>query len=249
MLIHESSKAPRMSATVFEFQYRDLIIRMTYLAAVLCYSFDSQMTGALAGKWLAAQVGIIPESLWTRAVLLAGVGVVFVAVLLRTWATSYLRYDIMRNPKIHTDRLICEGPFQYLRNPLYLGNLLMVVGVIPMLSRTGAVVLVVGSVLFICRLVNREEAEMQRTHGQSFREYCHAVPRWIPSTRISAKTGKHAPSFADGIAGELLLWIITVALAAYALTFDLRLFGIIFLCAFIPGASRRMQRLRQRRNA
>jgi protein-S-isoprenylcysteine O-methyltransferase Ste14 len=235
-----------MVATIFEFKYRDIIIRLIYLAAVLCYAFDSDMTGSLMGGWLFAWTGAFDDVVWTRIALFVGVALVFAAGWIRSWATSYLRYDIMRNPRIHTDRLICDGPFRYLRNPLYLGNLLMVAGVTPMLPRTGVVVLVAGSVLFVSRLVMREEMEMQQTHGESFLEYCRTVPRWLPSTRRSEKSTMYTPSFVNGVLGELLLWIIALAMAAYAATFDIRIFAAIFFCAFIPGASRRMQRLRRR---
>jgi hypothetical protein len=123
----------------------------------------------------------------------------------------------------------------------------MVVGVSPMLPCSGAAVLVACSTLFVGRLVRREELELAQTHGESFQAYCRTVPRWLPSFRSSAKSAKHTPSFVNGVMGELLLWIMALAMAAYAVTFNLRIFASIFICAFIPGASRRMQRLRQRR--
>jgi hypothetical protein len=82
-----------MRATIFEFKYRDIIIRLIYLVAVLCYAFDSKMTCSLLGAWLFSRVGIFSEMFWTRISLFAGVGLGFAAVGIRTWATSYLRYD------------------------------------------------------------------------------------------------------------------------------------------------------------
>lgn len=244
----EPSTGPsKMCATVFEFKYRDIIIRSIYFAAVICYLFDPEPIGSLASAWLFRQTGSLSEALWKRAVLSVGVALVFIAALIRTWATSYLHYDVMRNPRLHTDRLIRDGPFGHLRNPLYLGNLFMVAGVIPILSRTGMVVLVAGSLLFIHRLVRREETELARTHGQSFHEYCRTVPRWLPSVRRPAGMA-HKPSFRRGVAGELLLWIIALALAAYVATLDWKVFGMIFTWAFIPGAFRRFQTMRQRRS-
>jgi protein-S-isoprenylcysteine O-methyltransferase Ste14 len=245
----EVTEAPRTCATVFEFKYRDIIIRLIYLAAILCYVFDPDMIGSLMGRWLAGNVGILEEFAWKRLVVSSGVLLVFVAASIRTWATAYLRYDVMRNPKIRTDRLIADGPFGYLRNPLYVGNLFMVAGVSLMLSRTGALVLIISSFVFIRRLVAREEMELNRTHGRSFKAYCAAVPRWMPSLRRPVVPATYVPNYKNGITGELLAWFIALALAAYAATFDLKVFGAIFVCAFIPGAVRRMQRIRQRRNA
>lgn len=239
----------RACATVFEFKYRDIIIRTIYLVSFLCYVFDPKMTGSLLGEWFSSQFGILPETTWKHAVLFLGVALVVLAVSIRTWATAYLRYDVMRNPQICTDRLIAGGPFGYLRNPLYFGNLLMVAGVGFMLSRTGMVVLVIGSLILIQRLVRREESELALTHGESFHQYCSAVPRWVPSLKPRMAAAGYTPSFKNGVIGELLLWIIAFALVVYAATFDLKLFGITFVCAFIPGASRRMYRVQQRRSA
>jgi protein-S-isoprenylcysteine O-methyltransferase Ste14 len=238
-----------MCATVFEFKYRDILIRLIYLFAFLCYGFDGEMIGSLVSGWLSSKFGMFHETTWKHAVLFLGVGLVVIAVSIRTWATAYLRYDVMRNPQIHTDRLIAEGPFAYLRNPLYFGNLLMVAGVSFFLSRSGMVALVLATLLFIQRLVKREEMELARTHSESFARYCREVPRWVPWPGSRVVSSRHVPNFKEGVIGELFLWIIALALTVYAVTFDIKLFGIVFVCAFIPGASRRIYRLRSRRSA
>jgi protein-S-isoprenylcysteine O-methyltransferase Ste14 len=248
ILTGQNLECSRIRASVFEFTHRDIIIRLIYLMAVLCYLFDPAMVGSVLAERLATQFSVLAETA-KHAVLFAGAGLVGLAALIRTWATAYLRYDVMRNPRIHTDRLIREGPFGYLRNPLYLGNLLMVAGVSLYMSRSGLVVLVAGSLLFIHRLIGREESELARTHGESFRDYCRVVPRWVPSLKPRRATTGHIPSFKNGVVGELLLWIIALALAVYAATFDLRLFEIIFVCAFVPGAGRRIFRMGRRRAA
>lgn len=234
-------------ASVFEFRYRDIIIRLIYLASFLCYLLDPEMVGSILAGMLAEQSGQLTVRAWTHLVLLAGTTLVFCAVLIRTWATAYMGWNVMRNPRLHTDRLITAGPFGYMRNPLYLGNLLMVAGVSVMFSRTGMVLLVAGNLLLIYRLVLLEESQLGRTHGPSFQAYCRAVPRWIPLLKPRVQALDYSPSFKHGILGELLLWIILIAVAVYAVTLDLRLFSLVFVCAFIPGACRRIHRLLQSR--
>jgi protein-S-isoprenylcysteine O-methyltransferase Ste14 len=237
----------KMCATTFEFKRRDIIIRIIYAAAIACYLFDSDSIAYLLGLRLSAAFGG-SELAWERAALFAGAGLVFLAAAIRSWATAYLRYDVMRNPRIHTDRLISDGPFAYVRNPLYIGNFCVVAGVSLMLPRSGMVVLVMGSLLLVHRLVRREELELALTHGQAFHEYCRNVPRWLPSFP-SSRPQTYKPSFRDGVVGELLLWIIGVALAVYAATDNVAIFGIIFISAFIPGAGRRLRRMWIRRMA
>jgi protein-S-isoprenylcysteine O-methyltransferase Ste14 len=233
--------SPIMCATSFEFKYRDIIIRTIYLAAVLSYVIDPQMTGSMISQWFSRNAGFLSAIAWERVVLSCGVLLVFLAAAIRSWATAYLRYDIMRHPNIQTDRLICDGPFGWTRNPLYLGNLFMVAGVSLMLSPTGASVLIVGSLALIHRLVRREETELARTHGPAFEKYCRTVSRWRPAFR-SGSASAQAPPLLDGVVGELLLWIIAIAMTTYVATFDLRIFGTLLICAFVPGACRRLQR-------
>ena len=45
--------------------------------------------------------------------------------LLRTWATSYLRSDVMQDNDLHAEKSSPPGPYRHVRNPLYLGNILM----------------------------------------------------------------------------------------------------------------------------
>lgn len=68
----------------------------------------------------------------------------------------------MRDSEVHTDKLLADGPYRYVRNPLYLGNILMSAGIGLMASRIGFVVLSLGMTLFVIRLLLPEEAELSR---------------------------------------------------------------------------------------
>jgi hypothetical protein len=69
----------KMCATVFEFKYRDIIIRSIYFAVIVCYLFDPEPVGSLLSGWLFRQTGILSEAAWKRAVLSAGSALVFIA--------------------------------------------------------------------------------------------------------------------------------------------------------------------------
>ena len=59
----------------------------------------------------------------------SGAALVFVAALLRTWATAYLRTEIVHDAPQHAEALVADGPYRYVRNPLYLANLPLIAGV------------------------------------------------------------------------------------------------------------------------
>jgi protein-S-isoprenylcysteine O-methyltransferase Ste14 len=77
--------------------------------------------------------------------------------------------------------LIVRGLYQYVRNPMYLGVLSIVLG--QCLYFGSAAVLLYACVAFA--IVNTfvflyEEPTLTRLFGDQYREYCASVPRWIP---------------------------------------------------------------------
>ena len=84
--------------------------------------------------------------------------------------------------KIHADALITRGLFTHCRNPLYVGNNLMLLG-LGILSNSLIYVLVVVPVfLFIYQaIVLAEENFLKQKFGIAYEEYCANVNRWLPS--------------------------------------------------------------------
>ncbi len=89
-----------------------------------------------------------------------------------------------RQKTITADRLVCEGVFAHSRNPLYLGNILMVSGLLIMWNSPWAYV-VVFSVLIVAFLsvVRAEERFLIGRFGAEYLEYCKRVPRFVPDFR------------------------------------------------------------------
>ena len=151
---------------------------------------------------------------------------------MRTWGTSYLKTVVMRDFKLHTERLVADGPFRFVRNPLYFGNILMSIGMGLTASRTGFFVLIVGMTIVVMRLILREEAELRATQGESYRAYCAAVPRLIPSLAPRLPSAGGAPSWLDGFLGEMMMWGFGAGVVALALTFNGAAFMIIVWSSF-----------------
>jgi protein-S-isoprenylcysteine O-methyltransferase Ste14 len=77
--------------------------------------------------------------------------------------------------------LALTGPYSVVRNPLYIGNFLGVVGFgfaveQPLL----AVGLGLLFALFYPSVVSQEEKRLGVLFGESYRTYCARVPRWLP---------------------------------------------------------------------
>src|SRR5439155_18751770 len=143
-------------ASDFEFRRRFWIIFAIFAVAFSCYFLDHKNAVAAAVDGADA----VYHAAFGVAALVA-----FVAAGIRTWASAYLKTEVVKDPSVRTERLVADGPYRYVRNPLYLGTLLLAVAFAPLASRLGAVVLMVGMAGFIARLIGREEQALLASQG------------------------------------------------------------------------------------
>jgi protein-S-isoprenylcysteine O-methyltransferase Ste14 len=122
---------------------------------------------------------------------------------LRLWGSSYLRAGIVWNADARTDALLVAGPFRYVRNPLYLGNTFLAIGVGLMAPLAGFAIIVVGNILFVIALAKHEEASLAAAYGERFREYAARVPSLVPRIVPVPAHGNARPSLAQGLLAEV----------------------------------------------
>jgi protein-S-isoprenylcysteine O-methyltransferase Ste14 len=77
--------------------------------------------------------------------------------------------------------LVVRGLYRYTRNPMYVGVLLLVFGQ-AWLFASRRVLIYAGVVFAFFHLfvVFYEEPALRRMFGESYRQYCARVPRWMP---------------------------------------------------------------------
>jgi protein-S-isoprenylcysteine O-methyltransferase Ste14 len=81
--------------------------------------------------------------------------------------------------KVAASRLVTGGMYAYCRNPMYVGNLLMVAGFLIAYGRLVAgIVGIACCALFYSAIVACEENFLQEKFGESFTQYRIRVPRW-----------------------------------------------------------------------
>ena len=99
-------------------------------------------------------------------------------------ATIGLAYIIRggKDRRIYAEELVTRGIFNHCRNPLYVGNILMLFGV-GVLSNSLLYVVVVMPlfILIYHSIVLAEENFLQQKFGEKFKAYCERVNRWVPS--------------------------------------------------------------------
>jgi protein-S-isoprenylcysteine O-methyltransferase Ste14 len=91
--------------------------------------------------------------------------------------------------KVYAEQLVTEGVFNHCRNPLYVGNILMLVGVGILINSLLFICVFIPLFLFIYQaIVLAEENFLRKKFGQQFNAYCARVSRWMINFRNIGKT-------------------------------------------------------------
>ncbi|MBV9083840.1 MAG: isoprenylcysteine carboxylmethyltransferase family protein, partial [Acidobacteriaceae bacterium] len=214
-------------ATKWEFTNRSLIFGLIFSFAFPLYVLDHQNSTSAFAKWLGPGLHLAPHRL-ARFLLACAALLLILAAFVRTWASSYLQADVVYAADVKTECLIADGPYRLVRNPLYFGNVLLVLGIGCMMSRLGFFVAIAAMLVFSYRLILREEAELEATQGATYERYSKAVPRLWPSPRPRIASSGRRANWAAGFKAESWYWGFPAALVAFAITLKVVLFfGIL----------------------
>jgi protein-S-isoprenylcysteine O-methyltransferase Ste14 len=221
-----------MKATKWEFRNRALIFGLIFGLTFPLYALDRHNAAVAIANWMGSPLGANPH-LMSRLLIFLGAALLAGAAFLRTWASSYLRAEVVYAAAVKTESLLADGPYRRVRNPLYLGNLLLAAGLGLMMNRIGFPVAVLCTLVFCYRLILREEAELGATQGKLYRVYRRSVPRlWIsPWPRIPS-AGRR-PAWSHGFKAEAWCWCFAAAVLAFAATSSLAAFYAILAAGVV----------------
>jgi protein-S-isoprenylcysteine O-methyltransferase Ste14 len=111
-------------------------------------------------------------------IALAGEGV-------RLWAVGYAG-SATRTRHVGAPSLITCGPYAFVRNPIYVGNFILSLGLCVMARAWMPYMLGVFVLAFAFQyalIVALEEEHLQKTFGEEYTRYRRHVPRFFPSFR------------------------------------------------------------------
>ena len=214
-----------MKASNWEFEYRAMIFGLIFAVAFPLYSLDHQNSTAAFTNWLEPRLHMDGELLARLLFGLAAI-VVIAGASLRTWASAYLQSNIVYASTVKSASLVADGPYRHVRNPLYLANILMAIGMGAMMSRPGLVVAVVLMTVFCHRLILREEGELQAVQGERFERFRETVPRLLPSVRARVPSSGAQPKWSEGFKAEGWFWGFALSLVVFTITLQLRWFFV-----------------------
>ena len=136
--------------------------------------------------WLALQMcrtGMVSCAAAAPLVIVVVALIAAKGAALRIWGTAYLGSATVNHGEMKAGAVLSDGPYRYVRNPLYLGSWCMFAAMAFLMPPTGALFVAVLITAFQVRLIFAEEAFLASQLGQPYRDYMRAVPRLFPRLR------------------------------------------------------------------
>lgn len=139
--------------------------------------------------------------------MVVGFAVIFTGELIRFWGVSIVGAETRTTGAVGGTFLITNGPFSYVRNPLYVGNMMLYAGVGIMSMALFPWMLLVAISWFYLQyylIVTREEEYLAATFGGEFEEYRKNVRRFVPrlTPYISARPAAKTVDPSEGLSSE-----------------------------------------------
>jgi protein-S-isoprenylcysteine O-methyltransferase Ste14 len=149
-----------------------------------------------------------------------------IAAALRVWGTAYLGTATVFNAEMKagaenkSGQVLADGPYRFMRNPLYVGSFLSIVALAILMPPSGAVVSLLLLAVFLLRLILGEEAFLKPQLGAPYATYLRAVPRILPSLRPRVPAGGQTPRWGLALVGELFPLGVFLSFAALSWQYD-----------------------------
>lgn len=140
---------------------------------------------------------IVFENANTKS-LIVGFAIALTGELIRLWGVSWAGSETRTTGGVGGTYLIISGPFAYVRNPLYVGNILMYFGLGVMSYAWFPYLQIVAILFFILQyhlIVKEEEEFLAKKFGEAYKHYFNNVPRFIPRLTPYKVEGIEQPPF------------------------------------------------------
>lgn len=169
------------------------------------------------------RMGWLPIAYASIAVMAMAILLAVMGAGLRTWAAAYLGTGVVQDRALHGERVVADGPYRYVRNPLYLGLWLHLLALAVAMPPQGALWMLAGSTLLIAGLIRAEEQHLTATQGEAYLAYARRVPRFVWSWRARVPAGTERPHWLNGVTGELYMWGVAITYILFASRYDAQL--------------------------
>jgi len=126
-------------------------------------------------EWLPlemSRLGLVSFTVATPIVIVLGALAALAGALLRVWGAAYLGYSTVHHGDMQAGAVMADGPYRFMRNPLYLGGWFMMIAVSLLMPPSGALFTVVLLTVFYLRLILGEEASSPESSVSPMSSIC-----------------------------------------------------------------------------
>lgn len=173
--------------------------------------------------WLAlalSRLGLLPFAQAAPAVAVVAALIAAKGVFLRVWGTAYLGTFAVNHARMKAGAVLADGPYRFVRNPLYLGTWCMVAAMAFVMPVSGTLFTMALLTLFQLRLILAEEAFLSVQLGDCYRSYLRSVPRLFPHLRTPMPSTGRQPHWGQAVLAEINPIGVFLTLACLSWTFD-----------------------------
>jgi len=136
-------------------------------------------------------------------------GFVFVVIgeFIRIWANSWAGSETRTTGGVGGTFLIVSGPYAYVRNPLYIGNVIIYFGLGIMSNAVFPYLQIIALAYFLFQyyeIVKEEESFLKTKFGDHYKDYCQKVNRFLPKLKKYVNQEIEQPEFSwkKGLSSE-----------------------------------------------
>lgn len=130
--------------------------------------------------------------------MIVGFAIALLGEFFRLWGVSYAGSETRTTDGVGGTFLVVSGAFAYVRNPLYVGNMLMYLGIGVMSWALFPYLQIIALLFFFWQysvIIKEEEEFLLSKYGKNFEDYCKAVPKLIPSFIKYKNPGLEQPEY------------------------------------------------------
>jgi len=140
------------------------------VAGLIAYGMSQLFPGSLVIAAISNENGLIP------GLVVSGLGLGLIA-----WAIlTMVRHKANIAPNRAATHLVRDGPFRWSRNPIYLGDTILLAGLGFMFDNSWFFIAAPTAAIVVHNLaILREESHLASLFGPEWEAYRQATPRWV----------------------------------------------------------------------
>lgn len=140
----------------------------------------------------------------TPTSLMVGIAVMLTGEWVRFWGVAHAG-GATRTRSVGAPRLVTSGPFAYVRNPLYIGNMIIYCGV-AIIANVWIPYLIIGVLLYFAfqyyLIVKLEEGKLTELFRGKYIAYMNSVPRFLPQLKPILSQDQTNPNYSKALRSE-----------------------------------------------